>query len=232
LKHFKIHNLISFYLPKKKITIVDCGCHKGEFLKKIGLDRLKSGYLIDPLDYKISDKLKLKNFNYFQISLGATQLKKQRFNIYSDKYPEWSSINQLGIKSIYKKKYSKYLKKNFKTKFIKRTTLDKVLKKNKDNIDILKIDCQSTSLEILKGAKKNLNNKKFKIIFVAINLSEFYKNKNDSLIDIAIYLKKFGYEFINIANAHNGKLGKLDYDFSNFKIWTFDAIFIQKNYFK
>ena len=120
------------------------------------------------------------------------------------------------------------LKKNLKIKIIQRTTLDKVLKKNKDKIDILKIDCQSTSLEILKGAKKSLNNKKFNIIFIAINLSEFYKNKKDSFIDITLLLKKFGYEFVNIANAHNGKLGKLDYDFSNFKIWTFDAIFIQK----
>ena len=39
---------------------------------------------------------------------------------------------------------------------------------------------------------------------------------------------RYNYELLNIANAHSGDLGKLDFDFKNFKIWTFDAIFILK----
>ena len=79
----------------------------------------------------------------------------------------------------------------------------------------------------MKGARKNLNKNKFKIIIVAINLGEFYKNKKDDFLKISKLLEINGYELANIANAHSGSLGKLDYDFQNFKIWTFDAIFIK-----
>ena len=91
---------------RKKLNILDCGCHKGNFLKKIGLKRLKNGYLVDPLDYNVIKKLKLKNFKFLPYCLGSTS-KKQSFTIYSSKYPEWSSINSLGPKSIYKKRYYK-----------------------------------------------------------------------------------------------------------------------------
>lgn len=225
MKHYKIKNLINYYLPKKKLSIFDCGCHKGDFLKKVGLSKLKSGFLVDPLDFKVIEKLKLKNFKYIQKCIGSN-LKKQSFKIYSLKYPEWSSVNNLGKKSIYKKKYSKFLI-NKKTKFINQTTIDNELSENNKKIDILKIDCQSTSLEILKGSKKSLNKKKFNIIIVAINLSEFYKNKKDDLIKISKLLETNGYELVNLANAHSGTLGTLDYDFGNFKIWTFDAIFVK-----
>ncbi len=225
LKHYKIKNLINYYLPKKKLSIFDCGCHKGDFLKKVGLSKLKSGFLVDPLDFKVIKKLKLKNFKYIQKCIGS-DLKKKSFKIYSLKYPEWSSVNDLGKKSIYKKKYSKFLI-NKKTKLIDQTTIDNELRVNNKKIDILKIDCQSTSLEILKGSKKSLNKKKFNIIIVAINLSEFYKNKKDDLIKISKLLETNGYELVNLANAHSGTLGKLDYDFGNFKIWTFDAIFVK-----
>jgi len=228
LKDYKIRNLINYYLPKKKLNILDCGCHKGNFLKKIGLKRLKNGYLVDPLDYNVIRKLKLKNFKFLPYCLGSTS-KKQSFTIYSSKYPEWSSINSLGPKSIYKKRYYKYLNKKNIKKFVHQTTIDNILKKNKKKIDILKIDCQSTSLEILEGSKKNLKKKSFNMIIVAINLSEFYKNKKDDFLKILKLLDTHGYELINIANAHSGKLGNLNYDFFNFKIWTFDSIFIKKN---
>ena len=226
MKHYKIKNFIDYHIPKKKLVIFDCGCHKGDFLKKIGLTRLQGGYLVDPLDFNIIKKLKLKNFKYIPFCLGDS-LKKQFFNIYSKKYPEWSSINHLGKKSIYKKKYSKFLKPK-KTRVIYQTTIDKILNDNKKKIDILKIDCQSTSLEILRGSKKNLARRNFKIIVVSLNLSEFYKNKKDDFNKILRLLETYGYELINIANAHSGVLGSLDYDFENFKIWTFDAIFIKK----
>ena len=225
MKHYKIKNLINYYLPKKKLSLFDCGCHKGGFLKKIGLNKLKSGFLVDPLDFQVIERFKLKNFRYIQQCLGSSS-KKQSFKIYSSKYPEWSSVNNLGEKSIYKKKYSKFLTKK-KINVIHQTTVDTILAANNEKIDVLKIDCQSTSLEILKGARKNLNKNKFKIIIVAINLGEFYKNKKDDFLKISKLLEINGYELANIANAHSGSLGKLDYDFQNFKIWTFDAIFIK-----
>ena len=66
------------------------------------------------------------------------------------------------------------------------------------------------------------------MLILAINSEEFYENKKDNFSKISTYLEKLGYSLINIANAHSGELGKLDYDFQNYKIWTFDAIFIKK----
>ena len=66
------------------------------------------------------------------------------------------------------------------------------------------------------------------MIIAAINPYFFYKNKNDDFIRILKYLYNKNFEFINIANSHTGILGNLNYSFKDFKIWTFDAIFIKK----
>ena len=46
------------------------------------------------------------------------------------------------------------------------------------------------------------------------------------MIKILTLLKSNGYNLINVANAHSGKLGSIDYDYKNYNIWTFDAIFM------
>ena len=224
LKPKKISDLINHHFGNKKITIVDCGCHKGQFLKKIGLKKLRRGILVDPIDFDVIKKNNLKNFKYFKFLVGKNN-KLRSFKIYSDKYPEWSSVNKLGKSSIYKKNYSKYLNSKILEKKIKQITLDKLLSNNRERFDILKIDCQSTTFEILKGGEKSLKSKKFKLIIVAINLGEFYENTKDDFIKISMLLKKSGYNLLNIANAHTSVLGSFDYDFKDFKIWTFDAIF-------
>ena len=156
MKPKKIKDLINYHFPKKKLSIIDCGCHKGLFLKKIGLKKLKGGILIDPIDYKIIKKFNLKNFNYYKYAVGSTK-KVQIFKIYSTKYPEWSSIHSLGKKSIYKKNYSKYLNARIIKKKISQITLDSLIYDSNKKFDILKIDCQSSTFDILKGCKKNLS---------------------------------------------------------------------------
>ena len=225
MKHFKIKDLINFYIKKKKISIIDCGCHKGGFLKKIGLKKIKNGILIDPLDYKVIKKFNLKGFKFLNNLVGSSN-KTQTFKIYSSKYPEWSSVNSMNDDSIYKKKYSKYLYQKIIKHKIKQIKLDSLLKHNKKKFDILKIDCQSTTFEVLKGCEKNLKSQKFIMIVAAINLGKFY-DKTDNFIKISKFLNKFGYYLINFSNAHSGELGKIDFDFKNYKIWTFDAIFLK-----
>ena len=112
---------------------------------------------------------------------------------------------------------------------LKKKDIISYLNSNKKKIDILKIDCQSTTLEILQGASKILRKNKLRMIIAAINIYSFYKNKSDNLTKILKYLESKNFELLNIANAHNGKLGSLNYSYSNFKIWTFDAIFVKKN---
>jgi hypothetical protein len=143
-------------------------------------------------------------------------------------------------KSPYNKLYKKHLIKPIKkivyqetidNLLIKNRNIKKYLNTNKRKIDILKIDCQSNSLEILQGASKTLKENKLKMVIAAINPYEFYKNKIDDFLKILNFMDRNNFKLINISNAHDGKLGSLNYSFSDFKIWTFDAIFISKKNF-
>ena len=239
-KNYTIKDLIKFYF-KKKVSIVDAGVHKGLFLtKKIGLKNINKALMIDPIKNESLKKLIDKKFRYLNVAL-SNKRKETSFFIHSYKYPEWSSLHQISNSSPYKTIYKKSLIKPLK-KIILQESLDNILSKNsdirnyfnlnKDKIDILKIDCQSNTLEILQGTHQILKKKKFRMIVAAINPYEFYKNKTDDFVKILKYLNDINYELINISNAHSGKLGSLNYSFSDFKIWTFDAIFINRKNFK
>ena len=239
-KNHTIKDLIKFYF-KKKISIVDAGVHKGLFLtKKIGLENINKVLMIDPIKNESLKKLIDKKFRYLNVALG-NERKETSFYIHSHKHPEWSSLHQISKSSPYKSIYKKKLIKPIK-KIVLQESLDNILNKNSDirnyfninknKIDILKIDCQSNTLEILQGTHQILKKKKIRMIVAAINPYEFYKNKSDDFIKILKYLNDRNYELINISNAHSGKLGSLNYSFSNFRIWTFDAIFINRKSFK
>lgn len=231
-----LKNLINFFF-KKKITIIDVGVHKGDFLKKkIGLKKISKALMIDPIMQENIKELINKKFRFLNVAL-SNKNGNTSFYIHSKKYPEWSSLHLISKKSPYNTNYKKYLIKP-KKKIVNQYRLDDLLKKkdiisylnsNKKKIDILKIDCQSTTLEILQGASKILRKNKLRMIIAAINIYSFYKNKSDNLTKILKYLQSKNFELLNIANAHNGKLGSLNYSYSNFKIWTFDAIFVKKN---
>jgi len=222
-----IKNLVDFFFKKERIGVFDAGCHKGVFLKKIGLRRVKRAILVDPTDFNLKKKKIFKNFKYFKYALGNKK-KIIKFYQHSNKNPEWSSVNKIHLNSPYFQNYKKRLLISPKIEKIKQTTIDKILKKNKFKIDLLKIDCQSQSLEVLQGATNNLKKKDIQVVVCAVNLTEFYSGKSDDFARIVSFLKKFNYQFYNISNAHNGKLGALDYDLKNLKIWTFDAIFVKK----
>lgn len=234
-KHI-LKDLIKFFF-KKKISIIDAGAHKGLFLtKKIGLENINKALMIDPIKNASLEKLINKKFKYLDAALGDKRTKTS-FYIHSHKHPEWSSLYQIDKSSPYKKLYEKELIKPIK-KIIFQETLDNILNKNigiknyfnlnKNKIDVLKVDCQSNTLEVLQGAHEMLKRNKFKMIIAAINPYKFYKNKNDDFTKIMKYLNHRNFELINLSNAHDGKLGSLNYSFSNFKIWTFDAIFFNK----
>ena len=46
-------------------------------------------------------------------------------------------------------------------------------------------------------------------------------------VSICNFLKKFKLNLYSFVNAHDGSLGKIDFDFKNFKVWTFDAVFLK-----
>lgn len=235
-KKNKLKDLLNYYL-KKKFTVVDAGVNKGHFLtKKIGLKNISKAVMIDPIKDKALNKLINKKFKYFDIALGNKK-KKTSFYIHSNNHSEWSSLHKISKKSPYNTLYKKHLIKPIK-KIVYQDSLDNILNKNtiiknylgsdSKKIDILKIDCQSNTLPILLGGNKTFKTNKIKMIIAAINPYDFYENKKDDFTKILKYLDTKNYRLINIANAHNGKLGNLNYSFSDFRIWTFDAIFMKK----
>lgn len=225
-KKYHLQNIVELLFKNKKINIFDAGAHKGEFIKKIGEDRVKKAILVDPLDFKITKKKKFKNYKFVNCLLGEKNTKKEFF-IYSYKNPEWSSVNKIHKQSPYYRLYKNRLSKIIEKKILNQTTIDKILAKKPFKIDLLKVDCQSQTLEVLLGAKKTISSKNLKIIVCAINNTNFYDKKKDHIDKICKFLKKYKYNFYSIVNAHSGEIGKIDFDFKNFQIWTFDAVFLK-----
>ena len=225
-KKHSLKNLVEFFF-KKKLNIIDCGAHKGAMLDEIGLKKIKKGILIDPQNFDIIKKKNLnrKNFFFEQRLLGSTT-KKINFYYYSKKNPEWNSSNLITSSSPYRKLYNSRLDKKPKIEKLQQITIDNLLLKYKIKIDLLKIGCQSSTLPILKGAKKLIKKKGLKMIICAINNANFYKDTDDFL-NIITYLKKFDFKLYSFANAHSHQIGKVDYDFKSFQTWTFDAVFIK-----
>lgn len=235
-KKNKLKDLLNYYL-KKKFTVIDAGVNKGHFLtKKIGLKNISKAIMIDPIKNKALNKLIHKKFKYLDVALGNKK-KKTSFYIHSNNHSEWSSLHKISKNSPYNTLYKKHLMIPIK-KIVYQDSLDNILNKNtivknylgsdSKKIDILKIDCQSNTLPILLGGNRTFKTNKIKMIIAAINPYDFYENKKDDFTKILKYLDTKNYGLINIANAHSGKLGNLNYSFSDFKIWTFDAIFMKK----
>lgn len=225
-KKYHLRNIITFLFKNKKINIFDAGAHKGDFIKKIGKKRVKRAILVDPLDFKITKKKQFKKYRFLNCLLGEKNTKKNFF-VYSNKNPEWSSVNKIHKQSPYYKLYKNRLSKVIKNKILNQKTIDNILVNNPFKIDLLKVDCQSQTLEVLMGAKKTISSKNLKVVVCAINSTNFYYKKKDHIDKICKFLKKYKYNFYSIVNAHSGEIGKIDFDFKNFQIWTFDAVFLK-----
>lgn len=75
-KKYHLQNIVELLFKSKKINIFDAGAHKGEFLKKIGEKRIKRAILVDPLDFKITEKKRSKNYRFVNCLLGEKNTKK------------------------------------------------------------------------------------------------------------------------------------------------------------
>lgn len=78
--------------------------------------------------------------------------------------------------------------------------LDNIWKKNK-YIDILKLDTEGSELNILKGAERNLKEKKILMIKSEFLFVPYYKQQN-LLGHQQVFLNKMGYRLIHIDDNH------------------------------
>ena len=100
---------------------------------------------------------------------------------------------------------------------VKTDTIDNYCKANAiQHIDILKMDIQGGELDALKGAEELLSKKKISYIYVEVEFVEMYK-KQPLFIDIASYLKGYGFSLYNLYHSVIDSTGQL--------MWA-DALFV------
>ncbi len=217
---------------KKSIIVVDVGCYRGVFTKKI-LNifnrKIKHAYLFD-VNKKVKNylrnllKTKIVSFN----ELALTKTSGVSFYYYNKFFEsagsslsnlvkndrKWNLSRRILIGNLKNKDsgYSKYK--------VKTSTLDNFVKKNKIKyIDICKVDIEGTELDFLLGSRNILKENKIKILSIEImeNKKKFYikeKKIKDLLVKNNFKLIKKN-EIRSISFLSNLKGG--DYLFLNKK---------------
>ena len=203
--------LLKNIFDNKKIFYVDIGTNEGNyvgFLSNIlNMRRIVTFEPIKKLNEKIRERysnLKIDNFNYALSNKKGTRTFYQ-YNISSQS--SFYEQNNL-FKSL------KKLNKKIKIKTIK---FDDFFNKNQV-IDFCKIDVQGEEMNVLKGMKKNLKNKKIKLLKVELSFIERYQDVKPNFYDIIGFLNKYKYKLISIS--------KIKY--RNEKILLMDAFFSLK----
>ena len=184
--------LIQNIFKKKNIVYVDIGTNEGNFLDFLSsFCNFKKIICFEPIK-ELTDKIDIKKYpNKILIHNIALSNNNSIKNFYQYAISSQSSLYQQNnlFQSL------KKLKKKFRVKTIKFD--DKF--KNYRNIDFCKIDVQGEELNVLQGMKKNLINKKIKLIKIEISFIERYRGSKSNFLSIINYLSKFGYYLISIS---------------------------------
>ena len=184
--------LIQNIFKKKNIIYADIGTNEGNFIDFLSsFCNFKKIICFEPIK-ELTDKIDIKKYSHKILIYNVALSNKNSIkNFYQYDISSQSSLYKQNnlFKSL------KKLKKKFKVKTIKFD--DKF--KNYRNIDFCKIDVQGEELNVLQGMKKNLINKKIKLIKIEISFIERYKGSKSNFLSIINYLSKFGYYLISIS---------------------------------
>ena len=203
---------IKNFFGKKKITLVDVGANLGGYTELV------------------VKNTKYKEIHIFEPSRKCFEYLKNKFNkknIYINNKAS-SNVNKINIfyenevlsqSSLHNKKNK--FNSNLKTinKYnVECITLDSYFSKKKSNfmIDLLKIDAEGEDLNVLKGSKKLLKNKKIKLIKIELlNTHDRFK-KNSNINQIIFFLNKYNYFLTTITKTKfvDEKLLMMDVYFS------------------
>jgi FkbM family methyltransferase len=207
---------IKDFFGKKKITLFDIGSNLGGYtdlvIKNININEI---HIFEP-SKKCFEYLKTR-FNKKKIYLNNKALSN------SNKISTFYENEVLSQSSLHNKKnkFNSNLKNTSRYK-IKCTTLDTYYySQNKKNIiDLIKIDAEGEDLNVLKGSKKLLKNKKIKLIKIELLNSFFGSKKKSNINEIILFLNKYNYHIITITKTKfvKEKLLMMDVYFSQNKL--------------
>ena len=197
------------YSKKGDKIVFDIGCFRGGFTKNFIKNEKKLGvestfFLFDPnpitKDY-LKPILQNEKIKYFNLALDNSNCQKK---FYLNKFFEasGSSLNTTIkddkkwkiSRKIFMKIFQPFKKiEDFSEISVQTQTLDNFcLEKKINNIDVLKIDTEGNELNVLKGAKKLLEQNKINIIYTEISESKKkFLEKENSITD---FLNSYNFE--------------------------------------
>lgn len=201
-----IHKFIQLEVLKKKesdLLIFDVGANDGGSIirfKKIFPNSIVHSFEPNP---KLVDFIK-KEFNHDDVIINqiafSKETAKRKFYYYESH--RISSFYPMVENSKYKIQRFKNSEET-NVSYVETDTIDNYCESNQiDKINILKIDTQGSEAEVLQGSTKLLKNQSVDIIELEYIIGIAHKNAN-SLFDIELSLKDYGYKLIAIENSGN-----------------------------
>lgn len=205
----EVEDEILKYSKKEDKIVFDIGCFHGGFTKNFIKNEKKLGiestfFLFDPnpntKDY-LKPILQNEKIKYFNLALDNSNSQKK---FYLNKFfePSGSSLNTTirddkkwkNTRKIFMQIFQPFKKiEDFSEISVQTQTLDNFcLEKKINNIDVLKIDTEGNELNVLKGAKKLLEQNKINIIYTEISeTKKRFLEKEKSVID---FLNSYNFE--------------------------------------
>lgn len=180
-------------------TVFDVGANVGQFcLHCHEIFNHSSIYSFEPIlptfNVLKQNTANVSQINCFHSALGST---KGKAEVFLQKNSTINSLNpQINIK-----RFEEQV-----SEVITIDTLDSFSEAHKiEQIDLLKIDTEGFDLEVLKGAKSLLENKKIRFVFIEVSFDS-ENIHNSSYQTINSYLESFGFKIHGFYNQtiHSG----------------------------
>ena len=210
------------YNPDDNFIIFDIGCFKGSFSRSLKKKLKNCRFYLFDANNNLKDEnfTDLENFKFFPYAVYDTETEKDYF--YNNFFPAAGSSIDSNLKNDFMWKLSRKIMTldlfgKFEKKKVKTIILNNFVKENSINqIDVMKIDVETSELNVLYGADEIL--KKTKCILIEISdTKKKFLEKYNLMID---FLKKNNFKLLLEKNIISYSI------FSNQK--GVDALFINE----
>ena len=197
--HDKIIEVIKSLLNNDICIVFDLGAHHGSYSKAIN-DRVDDVQIhsFEPFPKAFSileQKLAAPNYHLYPIALSNINGSAV---FYINKLDETNSLLPSAITN----SPIDFLTFNEKTIEVQVRTIDNICKQeNISRIDVLKIDAQGNTLNILIGAVELLQLKKIKVIQCEVEFLEVYISQS-LFHHTTTFLERYGYSLYSLYNVH------------------------------
>jgi len=206
-EQFVISKVLKKYIKKEKPIFFDVGANIGDYAKELRTEFANAIiYAFEPNKNTFETTQKnMGNLDIYCVNLGlGRQSEKEKIYSYaSDKSSQHASIYKDVLLDFHKVESIVEIE-------IELTTIDKFCSNQQiDFIDFLKVDVEGHEIEVLKGAKNMINEKKIEIIQFEFNVCNVISR---------VFLKDF-YEILNNYEIYrldsNTLIPLFEYNFRN-----------------